>query len=153
VSEITPIVDVVQRLRIHAEAIEDCTPVPYQKMAEVQALAADEIERLRQRVLELRRPPRGIGGQIVTVADGCPTYGDLLDAYYRTENEYIDHFAKLWQRIKEQDAGIELLSDLLGEVVDWLGVPGWAGPQLPDHIARRIAEALGSNGSGGGQDG
>lgn len=31
---------------------------------------------------------------------------------------------------------------LLGEVVDWLGVPDWSGPQLPDDLARRIAACL-----------
>lgn len=28
---------------------------------------------------------------------------------------------------------------LLGEVIDWLGVSDWTGPQLPHDLARRIA--------------
>lgn len=30
---------------------------------------------------------------------------------------------------------------LLGEVVDWCGAADWSGPQLPDHLGRRIARA------------
>lgn len=34
---------------------------------------------------------------------------------------------------------------LLGEVVDWFGVPDWSGPSLPEHLARRIARCLTGN--------
>ena len=39
--------------------------------------------------------------------------------------------------------GDDTAESLLGEVVDWLGAADWAGPQLPDHLARRIAEHIG----------
>lgn len=48
-------VDVAERLRIHADAIEDGTPVPYGKMAEVQRAAVAEIEALRSLVVQAHR--------------------------------------------------------------------------------------------------
>jgi len=38
-------------------------------------------------------------------------------------------------------------AELLGEVVDWLGVPDWSGPQMPEALARRIAVALTDRGA------
>ena len=69
------------------------------------AEAADRILDLEAEVASLKRPPRGVGGQVLTVSDSCPTYGDLLGAYYRLEGELLDALAEVARLRKVLDRG------------------------------------------------
>jgi hypothetical protein len=57
--------------------------------------------------------------------------------YWSDKPTAVASMLMLLEHVEEAEA-------LLGEVIDWLGVPEWDGPQLPDDLARRIAGYFGS---------
>lgn len=95
-----------------ADALDSLTRERDEARTERDRLTAERDE-WKAKVADLRRPPRGIGPQVVTVADCNPTYGDLLASYHALQDEMLGSVGKLTRERDELAATVERLERAL----------------------------------------